>query len=513
MSTQPCALAWKGIDDALRLIERVSQLLKPLHRDTEVAEIGALLRLRQRQKYYVYGVAGAVPKTELAEVPLPGAAGKVMVTQLRPGVLVMDETAARGVCCHFCDVRSGADEAPARHEPTAPMTSEDVPAEEFDPMLSAFGAARQAWYSIDELQRILTREIDALDRLIERLKDGPPPAASPAENSQYLNRLDLLLVGLISEERDRLREREALQRNFVLSVRTAVAQVDASSVTIKNKGSAIDRFRPAILRSVIGKTLTDVRLRDDTINAIVASIEATAAQTAQDRVYRLARAIEKVESGQFGRHFGRPAEQWLQQPQSGSRKINAVHEAIAGAGRGFHVKFERLGAVNRVMRARMEIAGLLMLVFLFMSAFGITGTVRNIISIATLLLAVIIAAFSYLTSHLVEAERLDDELQRLREQLAKAGAEAAARSYSALLSDAIERIEELRGEVGARLAAQQPSSRFARTQTSAPAAVAVLNGLRSELAREISGTTGPAAIKQQIAQLLAPSSVLRSVLR
>jgi hypothetical protein len=513
MSTQPSAQAWKGVDDALRLIERVSQLLKPLHRDTEVAGIGALLRLRQRQAYYVYGVSGAVPKTELADMPLPGAAHKVMVTHLRPGVLLLDETAARGVCRHFCDVRSGADEASARREPTAPMTSEDVPAEEFDPMLSAFGAARQAWFSIDEVQRILAREVDALDRLIERLKEAPPPAATSAEDLHYLSRLDLFLAGLITEERDRLRDREALQRNFFLTVRTAVAQVDASSVTVKNKGSAIDRFRPAILRSVIGKTLTDVRLRDDTINAIVASIEAMAAQAAQDRVYRLTRSIEKVETGQFGRHFGRPAELWLQQPQSGSRKINAVHEAIAAAGRGFHVKFERLGAVNRVMRARMEIAGLLMLAFLFMSAFDIKGTVRDIISIATLIIAVIIAAFSYLTSHLVEAERLDEELQRLREQLAKAGAEAAMRNYSALLFDAIERLEELRGELGARLAAQQPSSRFARTQISAPAAVAILTGLRSELAREMSGTTGPAAIKKQIAQLLAPTSVLRSVLR
>jgi uncharacterized membrane protein YciS (DUF1049 family) len=165
------------------------------------------------------------------------------------------------------------------------------------------------------------------------------------------------------------------------------------------------------------------------------------------------------------------------------------------------------------MRARMEIAGLLMLVFLLFSAFPELRHLRPIISIATLIFAFIIAGFSYMTSHLIEAERLEEELQRLREQLAKAGAEAAARSYSVLVSAAVERIEELRGEVGARLAAQQPSSRLTRTQTTAPAAVAHLTALRSDLAREMSGTSGPAAIKQQIVQLLAPGGALRSILR
>lgn len=512
MSSQPSTLAWKGVDDALRLIERVAHLLKPLHRDTEVSGIGALLRLRRQYPCYVYRAAGSLAEKELAKVPLPGAAGEVFAAQLRPGVMLLDQTASLGVCRHFCDVSSAAATS-ARGEPTAPITSDDVPAEEFDPALGAFGATRQAWFSIDEVQRIISREVEALDRLIERLKNASYPATPQTENTEYLNRLDMVLAGLITQERDRLRDRETLQRNFDLSVRKAVAQIDASSVTIKDKGSAIDRIRPPMLRSVIGKTQTDVRLRDDTINAIVGSIEVMAAQAAQDRVHSLTRVIEKIETGQFGRYFGRPAEQWLQQPQIGSRKISPIHEVIAAAGRGFHVKFERLGALNRVMRARMEIAGLLMLVFLLFSAFPELRHLRPIISIATLIFAVIIAALTYMTSHLVEAERLEEDLQRLREQLAKAGAEAAARSYSVLVSGAVERIEELRGEVGARLAALQPSSRFARTQTSAPAAVTILTDIRSELAREMSGTTGPAAIKQQIAQLLAPNGTLRSVLR
>lgn len=509
MSTQPASIAWKSIDDALRLIERVATALKPLHRDVEIGAIGGQLRLRRQRPFYVYHSSSGVGEIASDDMPLPGAAGAVMAKQPRPGVLVLDSNASASLQRHFCDV-SGTKTAAAflGGEPTAPLLSDALPPEELDGALAVFGTARQAWLSVDELQRILTREVERLDRLIERVKHSAAVSTEATGEGNYLRRLETLLGQMIQEERERVRDRETLQRNFELTVRKAVSQVDTNAIVLEERRSAIDRFRPRGLRSLIGKTQIDAALHDAAINALVETVERVARHAADDRVHSLARTIEKVEPGQFSRHFGRSAEQWLTRPETSTRATRTIHEAIADSGRGFHVRLERLGAINRVMRARMEIAGLLMLTFLAFSAFGVRSEVRSILSIATLIVALVIALFSYLTSHIVEEERLEEEMQRLRDQLTKAGADAAARSYAAGLTDTIEQIEELRDEVGTRLAAGQPARRE-RSQAAAPGIVTILTTLRSDLTRELAGTTGPGAIKQQLGQLLAPGGALR----
>ena len=514
MSTPSITSAWKCVDDALKLLERMAVILNPLHRDAEVAGIGRMLRMRRQQPLYVLQANPAEALDDLAPVELPGAPGDTRARQLRPGVLVLEHGTDLGLHRHFCDVgRRDAADPRAPQGATTPLLLDALPDNSLDSGLAAFGAARQAWYSIDELQRIISRELEALDRLIDKLKGGPPPVSNMAAGQDYFARLGALVAELQDEERERSRDRETQQRNFLLVVRGIVsAQVTAESVVQEIKPSAIDRFRPPGMRHLIGKTHVDVRLGNDAINQLVAAIDREAFRAAEERIHGMARRVEKIQTGQFARYFGVGAEPWLQLAEY--RTKPTTHPTIAVAGAGFHFKLERLGVVNRLMRARMEIAGLLMLVFLALSVFvpQDQGTIRNSIGAITLGVAILITIVSYFTSRILEEERLEEEVERLCDQLTKSGTEAAARLYSELLSGTVSRLAELSDEVKVRHGAPS-SARTARASASAPAIVSVLTGLRSDLVRELGSTAGPGAVKQQLEQLIGAGGTLRTALR
>lgn len=514
MSNHLITSAWKCVDDALKLLERMAGVLKPLHRDSEVAGIGRTLRIRRQQPLFVLQANPADALGEMAIVELPGAPGDVKARQLRPGVLVLDNVPDLGLRRHFCDVgRRDAADLRAPQGATMPLLLDALPDSSLDAGLAAFGAARQAWFSIDELQRIVIRELEALDRLIEKLKIPPPSAGGATAGHGYFARLGALVAELQEEERERSRDRETLQRNFLLVVRSIVtAQVTPGSVIQEIKPTAVDRFRPPGMRHVIGKTHVDVRLGNDAINQLVADIDREACRAAEDRIHGMARSIEKLSAGQFARYFGAGAEQWLHPVERKTRPT--THPTIAVAGAGFQFKLERLGVVNRLMRARMEIAGLLMLVFLALSVFSREDQAerRAWIGAVTLAVAVLITVVSYFTSGILEEERLEEEVEQLRDQLTKSGMEAAARLYGDLLSGAVARLAELGEEAKARQGAPI-AGRPARTSAVGPAIVPFLTGLRADLARELGGTGGPGAVKQQLEQLIGSGGTLRTALR
>jgi hypothetical protein len=511
MNAIQIASAWKSIDDTLRSLERVGSILKPLHRNSDLAGIGAQLKARRTSPFYVCYVEGV---EWVADTLLPGSANSTLAGRLRPGVLLLDTKADLGVRRHFCDVSTLTNaEQPSETAVTAPLLFNTIPAEELDSVLALFGAARQAWLSIDETERIAARQLEEIDRLMEYLKDVPPSAPDRNESIAFFRRLDVTLVAVIERERNRLRERETLQRNFELVARRLVSQIDSSSIIQAHKTSSADRLNLPGIRKFIGKSQIDVRLQDTAINTLVEEIDRSAHQSATNRVHRVARELETVEPGQLARHLGLSIDQWLHQPEENPRIRGLVHEAIAGAGRNFHVKFERLGAVNRLMRARMEIAGLLMLVFLGLSAAEVGGEVRKYITAVALGLALLIAIASYFTSRLVEDEKLDEELERLREQLAKTSSEAAARYYTSVLSDAVDQLEDLRKEVKIKVDSQPLSARPLRAHTNTPPILAALSSVRSDLVREMGLSSGPAAVKQQIGQLIGPGGTLRALLK
>lgn len=506
--------AWKGVDDTLKLLEKMANILKPLHRDAEVAGLARQLRLRRQQPLYVFHSDAADASVDLEEVELPGAAGPVMAHRVRPGVLLLDDRSGLGLRRHFCDV-SLRDTAAlmTEHRATTPLLCDTLPDSDADGVLAAFGAARQAWFSLDELQLIVSRELEALDRLIEKLKVSTTSPTDPDEDSNYLARLGMLVADLLQEERDRSRDREAAQRNFQLIVHQVVEHIGTDAFTQEIKSSAIDHFRPRWLRHVFGKTSVEVRLNNEAINRLVETIDQAARRAADERIRGIARRINKLEAGRFSRRFGQDAEHWLQPSASRSRSSQTTHEAIATAGRGFRFKFERLGIVNRLMRARMEIAGLFMLVFLGLSVFTEQATaMRKPITLGALVLALIITVVSYFTSRALEEERLQEEMESLREQLSKAGMEAAARCYGDVLEDTMSRIEEIANEIKSSLGAQS-GGRAGRT-VSAPSVIAILSSLKTELSRELSNPTGGSTyIKQQLEQLIGPGGSLRTALR
>lgn len=513
MNVAVVASAWKSVDETLKLLERIAALLKPLHRDLEVLGLANVLRLRRQEPLFVIDGVAPVAAGDLRAVELPGVAQKSRARQLRPGVLVLDETSDLGIRRFFCDVARrefALDYANAGA--TMPALLDAVPDSSLDNVFAAFGAARMAWFSLDEMQKILRREIEALDRLADKLKAPAADNGRAGGDNEYLGRLATAVSHLLEEERERARDRESLQRIFLLAVRSVVAaQVKVDSVVQEIRPSAIDRFRPPGLRHLIGKTYVDVRLGNEAINQLVVEIDREALRVAEDRIHGMARTLEKIASQRFAQCFGATAELWLQPPQP--KPAPSTHATLAISGAGFHFRFEQLGLVNRLMRARMEIAGLLMLVFLALSVFTEqSSALRPVIGQITLGLALAMTFVSYFTSRILEAERLEEEVERLREQLTKSGVDAAARLHGEVVSAAVERLADLGDEIKSRFA-MHATGRAGRQGSSAPAIVPLLGSLRADLARELSSVSGPAPLKQQLEQLIGAAGSMRAALK
>lgn len=513
MNAPLVANAWKGVDDTLKLLDRMAAVLKPLHRDADVSGLARMLRLRRQKPLFVIDCAATGAAGGLAVVELPGAAYGMNARQLRPGVLVLDDSSDLGTRRFFCDAarrESAVDHASSGA--TMPIVVDSFPDSSLDTTFAAFGAARMAWFSLDEVQRILGQEIEALDRLAEKFKGPVAAAAVAGSGNEYLGRLAEAVAELLEEARERARDRGSLQRTLLLAVSSLVeAHVTVDSVIQEIKPSAIDRFRPPGLRHFIGKTHVDVRLRNEAINELVADIDREALRLAEHRIHGMARTLEKAATQRFAQQFGTSVETRLKPPHS--KPAPSTHATLAVAGAGFHFKLERLGLVNRLMRARMEIAGLLMLVFLALSVFTEQGSsLRPLIGKVTLGLALAITIFSYFTSRILEAERLEEEVERLREQLTKSGVDAVARLYGDVVSAAVEQLDYLGDEIKAR-SATPAIGRASRPGSNTPAIVPVLGSLRTELARELGSVSGPASLKQQLEQLIGPTGSMRTALK
>lgn len=504
---------WKVLDDTVRSLERLGRLLAPVHRDVELTGLAALVRLRRETPCVIYDGRLANDAGSGGEPSMiPGIPGAFGCTQLRPGVLVLGAEPPAGDLRQHADIVAiQSQPIEASTEPAAPVRRGAMVDPEADGSAACFGAARQAWFALEQAQRIVRDEIAAIDRLIATLDAAPALQPRGEINADLLTRLVAVADDLLEQERERLRDRDFQQRSFHLLSRRLVGSIDETAVIITEKKTAIDQYRPGWLRRVLGKTQVDVRLHDSAINKLVEGLEKEARQSANERIRSVVRSIEKLGAREVELALGQKADALIFAPRETTRQSRLIHEAVAGSGRGFHFKLERLGAINRIMRARMEIAGIFMLVFLALSALNLSG-LRKPMMIGTLILALIIAAFSYVTSHLIEEERLEDELERLREQLEKACSDAAGRFQSAILGQVLEQLEDLRDQAKAHLETTTGTSRVIRSLTNQLALKTTLTGLRSEIMRELAGTQGPAALKQQLTQLIGPGSALRGAL-
>jgi hypothetical protein len=375
-----------------------------------------------------------------------------------------------------------------------------------------FGALRTAHHVLVQLSRIVKADLAWIERALLKSDDvkgqsAPPPVI----DVEYLKKLRFALDDRIKSEREDMRDRDELARIFSLPVMEIVQGLNAGAFDENARLSAVDRLHPSGVKRLYGKTVIDVRLKLDAINSIVDEVERNAVAAAQKRMRIIEKALDRIRPGRLQEVCGGALFAETRNSIASSRSDPSLQQNIAMPMRSFTFKFERLGALNRFLRARMEIAGFLMVIFLGISIWpvesGATGQVRKYVVMLSLGLAVLLALFSYLTTPALEEDRREEELVKLRELAQKISVDAAGRRLSSIMSDAVVELEALRAEIDNSVETCE------RQKVARPNAIiggkARLGTLKNEVARELGGSNGVSALRAQIRSGLAPDSRLR----